>query len=284
MTLEVLDLVSIGASPQNEDRAGHTGSFAWVLDGATDVVEHPLTTWPSDAAWLAATLDAELRSATRQFRRPLADLPSHLAECAASAFQIAATRVPRHRGEHPSAAGLIVKSEAASLSYVSLGDCTLIAQTRTGIVRVGQDDDEAGDAWVRNALVSLQKASPEAPQSAHRAALWPQLRQARERMNIVGGYAVFSITAPPSSLVVSGSIALDHEDMFLIASDGLMRLVDIFRRYTAAELITAASERGLTALVDELRQLEANDSECLRYPRAKVSDDATGLLARYVAD
>ncbi len=57
-----------------------------------------------------------------------------------------------------------------------------------------------------------------------------------------------------------------------------MRLVEMFERYDRASLMAAVLQRGVSSLHDELRELEAADAECLRYPRTKPSDDATALL------
>ena len=67
----------------------------------------------------------------------------------------------------------------------------------------------------------------------------------------------------------------------LLASDGLMRLVDVFHRYTEIDLLHAAVSSGLDPLIRELRAIETADAIARRYPRAKVSDDATGLLLRW---
>ncbi len=67
----------------------------------------------------------------------------------------------------------------------------------------------------------------------------------------------------------------------LLASDGLMRLVDVFRLFTALELFAAARHDGLTPLIQKLRKVEYDDIHGHRYPRAKVHDDATGLLLHW---
>jgi len=44
--------------------------------------------------------------------------------------------------------------------------------------------------------------------------------------------------------------------------------------------MTAAQEKGLAALGEELRAIEAGDSGGDKFPRFKKSDDATALLLR----
>ena len=57
-----------------------------------------------------------------------------------------------------------------------------------------------------------------------------------------------------------------------------MRLVDVFRLYTAPDLFAAARQDGITPLIRKLREIESDDIPGHRYKRAKISDDATGLL------
>jgi hypothetical protein len=66
----------------------------------------------------------------------------------------------------------------------------------------------------------------------------------------------------------------------LLATDGLMRLVEVYGAYDADGLVAAAADKGLAALLRELRGIEAADAGCARFPRIKPSDDATGVLLR----
>ncbi|WP_295559638.1 protein phosphatase 2C domain-containing protein [uncultured Hyphomicrobium sp.] len=277
MKLETVEILSIASGGVNEDRAGVAPRLAWVIDGATDVVPEPLTAWPSDAAWFAAGMHdlAETLHPSPSFS--LADLPELVAERLAARFAADAKRTPAGRDEHPSASAIVVRTiEGDTLEYVSVGDCTLIVDSGGHRTQVGVDEENAGDRWVVDAL----KERKESAKPMTRADLWPQLRAQRARMNTPTGYGVFSITAPPRSMIRHGTIPLAPESRILLASDGLMRLVDVFRRYTAARLFDAAWTTGLDPLFDELRALETADADCTRHPRAKTSDDTSAVLLR----
>jgi hypothetical protein len=280
MKLEIVDVVSSGAGPVNEDRAGARGTLAWVIDGATDVIASPLAGEISDASWLAAEIEQGLQHETAGTVEPLAGLPAHLAHGLAQSFARVQRRAPAGREEHPSASGIIVRLKGGNLEYVSLGDCALIAEDAAGLRTLGVEEDGSGDLWVREAIAADRRANPGAPQKTLRDNLWPKLRAVRAAMNTPGGYGVFSITAPPAHFIQSGTVALAPCAYVLLASDGLTRLVDVFRRYDARGLFAEACARGIASLVDELRHIENADAECISFPRAKISDDATGLLLR----
>lgn len=282
MPLDVIEIASWPSGAHNEDRAGSRGDTAWVIDGATDVLVQPLTPGPTDAAWLADTLHREVARLSMASSLRLTEWPAHLAAHARNLFDRLATRAPVERFEHPSAAGLIVRSEGAALSYVRLGDCALMAGAPDRLQLVGVSNATAGDAWVVEELRAFRATAPATKQAQAREHLWPKLRAARARMNTADGYGVFSITPPPAHFVSSGTFKLEAGDQGLIASDGLMRLADVFQRYTAESLFAAVVARGLVPLLDELRGLEAQDPDGLAYPRAKTSDDATGVLFRIV--
>ncbi len=280
---DIVAITSVASDTENEDRGGAAGAYAWVIDGATDVLESPLTPGVTDASWAAATLDRLLGEAARAPRPPFESLdaaPGWLSECLAAELGRVARRAPAGRHEHPSASGLIVRVESSRLHYVGVGDCTLLAETRQGFRRLVTDERDAGDPWVAQAVAAFHAGSKRATAAEARAYLWPRLRAARAMMNEPDGYGVLSITAPSAQFITSGSFEPADGGHVLLASDGLMRLADVYRRYTAEELL-AAARGGLDALVAELRAIEHDDAGCRRFPRAKASDDATGVLLRF---
>jgi hypothetical protein len=276
----IVDVVTLASGEVNEDRAGAAGTLAWVIDGATDVLEAPLTTAATDASWAAETIDAELRKIATAPPVELATVLPMLTAALQSEFVRAARREPAGRQEHPSAAALVVRASAGCLDYAGVGDCSLIATTASGTVRFGASKHDAGDPWVAEQLTSFRAQNPTAVPDAAHAQLWPRLLLARRAMNEPAGYGVLSLTPTPAHFIQRGRIALAEGGFALIASDGLMRLVDVFRRYTNVELLAAAAGQGLQSLIAEVRALELADQHCIEFPRAKRHDDASGVLLK----
>lgn len=280
MPLEIVEALSLASDAENEDRCGAAGLTAWVIDGATDVLENPLIGPGTDSAWFAETLNRFFQALGPDDLADLSELPAIMAPRMAGALQQQARREPSWRGEHPSAAGLLVKLEGAALHYVAVGDCTLLVESGGKIHRFGTSEKEAGDPWVAEEIRRQQRASGSTNMAQTRATLWPKLREARALMNTDGGYGIFSITAPPKHLVLTGRMDIAPGTRMLLASDGLLRLVDVFGRFDTPTLFEAAWSSGLDALIKEVRRIERDDHECLAVPRAKTSDDATGMLIR----
>ena len=281
MHIELLDMASRGSGPHNEDRAGSAGTLAWVIDGATDLVDAPLVGEHSDAAWLAEHTQLGLTSLHSQPFEDLADLPAMISGHLSEIFAKQSRRQPAARWEHPSAAALIVRATHSELEWVSLGDCALIVETPSGISCIGVGGPDAGDSKLASTLRQLGQRRALSTEHERRSELLPRLRKGRgENLNQPGGYGVISITPPPRELIAAGQVPVAGISHALLATDGLMRLVEIFERHDARSLLETAKANGLASLLDELRSLEADDSDCLDHPRLKQSDDATGLLLR----
>lgn len=288
MSYTVLDTLSLASGAVNEDRTGAWGDRAWVIDGATDIGQAPLTRAASDASWFADEIHELLYDPQLELTGDLGELPMSLAIMVARRFRHARTREPEDRFEHPSASGVVVRFEDRTLDYVSVGDCTLIVAQRREVLRLGGDLADAGDKAVARAIAAFQKSVGQGTGGQGMAAgptaedvrrhVWPEIRARRNRLNTPDGYGVWSITPPPQEFVRTGRADLDRGAAVLLASDGLMRLVDVYRALTIEDLVARARGEGLAALGRELRRIEAGDGANLAYPRAKTSDDATGLL------
>ena len=75
-----------------------------------------------------------------------------------------------------------------------------------------------------------------------------------------------------SLLEISGDLVL--------MSDGFAALFDTYRACTPHTFMTQLREQGLAELALRLRQIERDDAACVRYPRFKMSDDASALWLR----
>ena len=280
MPLNIIEALSVPSGTVNEDCVGNEAALAWVIDGATDVIEEPLVGTASDAAWFALALDTALRRYAHDPPADLSRLPALVAPELADEFDRDALRKPKARYEHPSAAALVVRERDSSLDYVSVGDCTLLLETSSGFMRIGTEAVDAGDTFIADAIRRFQEweAMPTA-ESAH-SYLWPKIRARRAHMNEADGYGAWSITSPPACYVRTGSVQLAAGGPALLATDGLLRLVDVFGRYSEQTMFQLARSSGLGVLIEELRRLEAADRDNICYPRAKTCDDASGLLLR----
>jgi hypothetical protein len=248
LRFSIRDSISVSGGAHNEDRLGQHGAVAWVIDGATDLLEDRLLPGASDAAWFAEALDLAFMRRAAQEPAPSLDAVLHGATAEIStSFAAIARRPIVHRHEQPSAAGIFARLLGDQLEALSLGDSTLLTLPGDGApldlfrnVGIREADEEARNAAGR--LTASGKGT-----NGIRAELMPMLRAGRDRLNIPGGYGIFSIDLPPEETVRKVARQVRPGDRFLLATDGFLRLVDVYGAYDLGELAGAVRTRGLPA-------------------------------------
>jgi len=272
-----LDRLSLTGSRVNEDGAGLQGRFAWVIDGATGLSDEPLTSGGSDAAWLAGLIGEKLmasndgQGADAVLRRLEADI--------LSAFRSETARVPEVGDHHaPSAClGLMeAQPEEGGLIGVRgrfLGDVVALVPSERGIVRWS---DERVKPFERKTLAALgaQEHEPGSiPEPVRR-----QILENRTQLNRPDGYWVVSPLRPWAGHELRFEAQVKPGEAIVLATDGFMRLVDVFEMYSDSALhAQLAAGRG-GDLMQELRERERGDLMAGAYPRVKTHDDATFLV------
>lgn len=292
-TLRILDSVSHPGDPArpNEDAAGGNKFGAFVIDGATGLGGRPLLAGhspggTSDAAWLA-------RFAKDCFEEKLVaansvpEVVRALNGCVARLVAEASAGEAVEPWALPTASFQLVRAEADAIVTYGLGDCRLFV--------LGADGRVIDASAIAGSAVNEQEGARRAVEHAGGLAAWrslseqpevrAELRRMRARHNQPGG-AVWTLGAAPDAgdHVVARRMAARFPARGLLCTDGFAALADNYRRYDGAGLVGAAAEHGLAPLLAELRAIECDeDPDGRKFPRFKVSDDATALLFEVVA-
>jgi serine/threonine protein phosphatase PrpC len=264
--LQSISLAGNTATP-NDDRAGLTTRLAWVIDGATDLGPPGLLGAQGGAAWLASEAHAGFTDAEDA---PLVDIHAAVGARLIAAWNAQRTREPEGRWEMPLAASVAVRLDADGLECGWLGDCTALLRRGGNVTRIGPVDDRAGETAQAAALAQHGLGSPK-----RSAPILAELRAGRGRP----GMRVLSVD-PAHMVVETARLACAPGDELLLMTDGFATLIDDYAIYEPATLMAAVAERGLAALAMELRGIEQEDAACTRFPRFKISDDATALWLR----
>ncbi len=247
------------------------GGWACVIDGATDVgpvrifsaaesdaaryaeiFAAEITANPADPreipqAWFARLLPKLRAAVEREVKIPLKDAPL---------------------ASYPTAAATWVRVRKGMIEGATLGDSIAIVRTSEGQVTVFGEAGKPADEQKRAQTVMAM--APEARLK------W--LQDVRAIHNTSKGYWVFGVQPEAGAHIVYQSTAAPAGTRVLVMTDGFYRLVTPYQRYTDAGLIEAVNERGLGALMNELRGLEASPEDDAKIGRFKTSDDATALL------
>ena len=277
--MKLLQSLSLPGDPakSNEDAFGQGDQAAVVIDGATPLGDG-LMPGPSDAAWIAQfgarRLMAHLRdgmSARKALRAALADTQR--------SFEALRRHEPEEMWQTPCASMMLAVANEKGLELLWFGDCAaLLKQGDAPITVIGETfDKRAAEAARAQKVAREKKLSPASGLS--RPEFIGTLRAARNRINS-GNYWLLSPDVAAAAHVSRRVIKAAPGSLLLLATDGFLALASDYGAYSADSLMAAAQEKGLAALGEELRAIEAGDSGGDKFPRFKKSDDATALLLK----
>ncbi|MDX2275995.1 MAG: protein phosphatase 2C domain-containing protein [Hyphomonadaceae bacterium] len=258
---------------QNDDALGFARGCAWVIDGATDLDDAPLSGAQSDASWLAHFTSAYLHGAASN-----KDLRKLIEAASVSAREefLRLAGPPTQRWKWPIASIVICAERDDQLIGLHLGDCRLLALGADGALHEG--GVEASHAKDEEQLARSQTDAQKP--LIDRAATIAMLRQLRAAQNQEGASWTFSLDPKCAQHAKMWALKLHRPAHILIASDGFSALADRYGAYDGAGLVQAALDKGLQELGRELRAIESADANGAKHPRFKASDDATALLMR----
>ncbi|HRP11739.1 MAG TPA: protein phosphatase 2C domain-containing protein [Terricaulis sp.] len=264
---------------QNDDACGQVPGVAWVIDGATDLHDAPLTGAASDASWFALALNSALhahayagggeralriqtkRIIERKLAPPFADL-THGKTI--------------ERWQSPIASMLMLTETRSGVDGIDLGDCRLATLDAEGRAALFGGPEQAADAETALAAEQTDADKP----LLQRAATIARLREMRAALNQPGAHWTACLDPACADQARGWAIKLARPAHLLLMTDGFSALVDRYRAYDSAGLMRAARDKGLQELGRELRAIEAADATGAKHPRFKQSDDATALLLR----
>ena len=279
MKLQLLDSLSLpgDSAKANEDAFGHDAVAAVVIDGATPLGDS-LMPGSSDAAWIAQfgarRLMAHLRDgdgARKALRATLADTQK--------SFEALRRHEPEEVWQTPCGSMMLAVPGEGDVEFLWFGDCAaLVKQGDAAVTVIGESfDKRAAEAQRAQKIGKEKNLSPAA--GINRPEFLTALRAARNRINS-GESWLFSPDVKAAAHASRRIIKAAPGSTILLASDGLLALASDYGAYNAGSLMAAAMEKGLAALGEELRAIEAGDAVGDKFPRFKKSDDATGLLLK----
>ncbi|MBF9233635.1 hypothetical protein [Microvirga alba] len=258
---------------------GLLGRRAWIVDGATGMSAERVTPGASDAAWLAGEIGERIQglaASDRAAEAVFGDLETEISRVFA---QAAAHASPANDDHAPSAClgfvGIRPGAESGGLVVEGafLGDVVALVPTDQGVVRW---TDERAKPFEKRTLAALGTGEREpgrVPEAVRR-----QILENRTKLNQPDGYWVVNPRRSWAGRELRFEASLSPDQPIVLATDGFMRLVDVFGAYSDASLHAALAQGRGDRLMQELRDLELGDPMADAYPRVKTHDDATVLV------
>jgi hypothetical protein len=274
MPLRLLERAWDPDSAANADWFWVGDSMAVLLDGAAPRGSERVSAAADDTVWLVRRFVEEFVAAGAGGVRERVESARAGLEREYDALCAVAGIVP---SEPPFACLAIAELAQGRLDLFNMGDLTTLVRLKDGSLH------RFGESTVREldgrALVEMRRYLLEGvePHAERRVRIWPLIKSHREQRNRLPGYDVLDLDAGGAHRLEQRSFdARDVHDVLML-SDGFYRLVDTLERYTDVTLFQALEQRGLAALLVELRELERSDAECTRHVRFKAHDDASAL-------
>lgn len=279
----ILDRISWPGSPEkaNEDSFGTSGDWAWVIDTSIFPGTPPIMNEVSDATWLARFATGRLSDlAARAYDGDGVALLRHVMEEARVAFLAKATDERRDPITWPLGAMTLVYREGSKLDVWTFADTTAFLRRPDGSVRtIG----EAPELRIHESAkaAELLRASGATPKTIFETPVFQAWLTERRQRKQGRGPALLGLDPTAADRVRHERVDCEDGTIILLTSDGFSALVDLYNETDAARLIEAALRDGLEPLVRRAREIETTiDPDGTRYPRFKVSDDATALLLK----
>jgi Protein phosphatase 2C len=275
--LVILDAVSLAGdrSKPNEDAIGSNGHMAFVIDGATDLGP-PLMPGDSDAAWLARTAAGAFLAAPPD-QSPAAMIASAIARLG-KAFATERLAEPEGAWHLPYGSCLLLALRDDRIELGWAGDCRGILRLDGVIRTVGEGGD--GEARERALAASLAETSGHSSMLRQGPVL-AELRRRRSRFAQDDAPAILGIDARHAARIHTISFPRPKRCEALLMTDGFSAMELKYGRYSAEELLSTATEKGLASLAGALRRIEeVEDPEGRLFARFKRSDDASAILLR----
>ncbi|MHA7175681.1 hypothetical protein ACX80D_03420 [Arthrobacter sp. Sr24] len=253
-----------GDAHVQEDTCGFNGASAWIIDGATSLLEPLNLPAASDPQWLAQQLSIILGQVSAT---PGSNGVRGLLAAALSAIDTAgAALVGAEKVRFPSAAISVAQLNSAGVEVASLADCTVVVRTHDGathLVRAGDADAGIPKPPVIEPPVIEPGGTPTT--AATRREL---LKQDRELRNTPG--RLWVARREPEAAAQAHVVQLSQPEIMVMASDGAWRAVELGLVSGPEEFLARTSTTvDALGLMHELRLHQGRIGE--------VADDATVL-------
>jgi len=260
----------------NEDVAGINEYGAWLLDGATGLSGAKLTDEKSDARWYTKWWNSYLSNHLKD-NIPIAKIIANGISQVLIDFHEAIGNKLCSELDYPSSSIIALKWHENTIEYFSLGDSPLIIQKSDSLEEITDKivpvlDEKVFDA-IKQAIEEHNITSWEAKKIVQ-----PMLKKHRMMLNTKEGYWILGFDTKAVSKAYQGILSINEPTKILMASDGFSAFVDKYHAVEKKDFISQVENNGLVLIYNQIRYIENLDSDGIKYPRYKKSDDSSAIF------
>jgi serine/threonine protein phosphatase PrpC len=282
--VRLVSSVCEGSGHHNEDGFGFVGApnnveAVWVMDGVTVINDRNYLDPAgriTDAQWIVKKTQSFLQSHVSG-NAALADIYSTLVDHLVDEFVKATRAISLPADYDPPATCLILaKRYGADWHVLRCGDSAYIAEGTEGKIREAVSPSNYTDSYITREAAK-RRAAGMLNIDALLQEFRTELMRSRATRNTPAGYSILEAAEATKHFVTITN--LGPLKKLLICSDGFYRAVDTYQLYPHAHFLAACTD--VVPVLRQVRQVEAADPLCLKYPRFKHADDATAVYMEH---
>lgn len=259
---------------ENEDCVYLCDDFGFVMDGATGLLKENITNCVSDAKWYVEEF--------KNFLIKNLKTKKNLKEIMKDGITYVSNTYNNIEGatsvkSKPSSGIALFRKNENNIEYFILGDCQLIIKDKKDIItKLQLNDLPKLDNINIGRMVKIAKEKNINVIDA-RPLINDYLVETRLTQNTNNGYWILSDDINAVDHALQGTLNLKDIKQIIGLTDGFSQLYEVFKVFTYEELVNLINNKkiSLDNLYDTLFTLQENDSNCNRYPRFKIRDDAS---------
>jgi len=259
-------------SQRSEDWIAASPDAVVLLDGLSTPDEVP-TGCRHDTPWYVRQLGTQLlyqlvTHHVRTLREALA------AAIASVAHSHAGTCELSHPGT-PCATVALLRADPVEVQCLVLSDAVIVLDTAEGIEVLTDSTVTEHATEQRRTVLGKRIGTPE-----HTQAKQVMVAEQRRHRNVPGGYWVAAANPEAAAYALTRAIPRHQLHRAAVLSDGAAALVD-YGLATWEEILDILQNSGPAELIRRIRHAETSDPHGDRWPRYKISDDATAALCLF---
>ena len=184
--------------------------------------------------------------------------------------------------ERPSASIVIIRDLNKMIEVYSLGDCSIIIENTSGDIEYIHDNSVTNlDDTIINKMIKVRDEH-NLSLNELRSILLKDLYDNRLRKNTSKGYWILELDKLAIKHGIHKMYPEENVKHVAIFSDGFAEYVSsVHLAGSWNEFMETLKSNELSYMLKNLRKLQEDDSECIKYPRLKVMDDASLLLISF---
>ncbi|MEU1734409.1 hypothetical protein [Streptosporangium sp. NPDC020145] len=257
----------------NEDAVAATSQVVVVVDGVSAPKNLP-TGCIHGTSWYARSLASQIVASVS--RASKVDLQLALDEALRGVAASHVDTCDLSCDGTPSATVAVLCENAERIDYLVLSDAVIAIEDSSSVGVIADKRVEQLLGSLIDATKAVPVGSPE-----HEERLIKLVSEQRKLRNVQGGYWLAGAIPEAAEHAIVGSVAAENIHCAAVMTDGAASLVDLYQAMSWKDALKEFASEHPYKWIERVREIEIADSDAVRWPRYKTSDDATLALCTF---